>query len=74
MQITGLCFKITHKFHLKHVFTLNKVKYYVSQEDLVQVARQTMPFGKIQGSLFWSTCQERILLWFAKEGLAKRQI
>jgi len=38
-----------------------------SQEDLVQVARQTMPFGKYQGRVLIDL-PEAYLLWFAHEG------
>mgnify|MGYP002515320487 CR=1 FL=1 len=38
-----------------------------SQEDLVQVARQTMPFGKYNGRILIDL-PEAYLLWFAKEG------
>lgn len=38
-----------------------------SQEDLVQVARQTMPFGKYQGRVLVDLPEE-YLLWFANKG------
>ncbi|TDO98107.1 DUF3820 family protein [Marinomonas balearica] len=37
------------------------------KEDLVQVARQTMPFGKYQGRLLIDL-PEPYLLWFSHEG------
>ncbi|ADZ92614.1 DUF3820 family protein [Marinomonas mediterranea] len=37
------------------------------KEDLVQVARQTMPFGKYQGQLLIDL-PEPYLLWFSHEG------
>ncbi|MBJ7556232.1 DUF3820 family protein [Marinomonas spartinae] len=38
-----------------------------SQQDLLQVARQTMPFGKYQGRILIDL-PEAYLLWFAHEG------
>jgi len=38
-----------------------------SQEDLIQVARQTMPFGKYQGRVLVDLPEE-YLLWFANKG------
>ena len=38
-----------------------------SQEDLIQVARQTMPFGKYQGRVLIDL-PEAYLLWFSHEG------
>ncbi|REG84999.1 DUF3820 family protein [Marinomonas pollencensis] len=38
-----------------------------SQQDLIQVARQTMPFGKYQGRILIDL-PEAYLLWFAHEG------
>lgn len=38
-----------------------------SQQDLIQVARQKMPFGKYQGKLLIDL-PEAYLLWFAHEG------
>ena len=38
-----------------------------SQEDLIQVARQTMPFGKYSGRVLIDL-PEAYLLWFAHEG------
>ncbi len=38
-----------------------------AQEDLIQVARQTMPFGKYQGRTLIDL-PEAYLLWFAHEG------
>ncbi|TYL48761.1 DUF3820 family protein [Marinomonas sp. IMCC 4694] len=38
-----------------------------SQEDLIQVARQSMPFGKYKGRVLIDL-PEAYLLWFAHEG------
>ncbi|MDB4837329.1 DUF3820 family protein [Marinomonas sp.] len=38
-----------------------------SQEDLIQVARQSMPFGKYHGRILIDL-PEAYLLWFAHEG------
>ena len=38
-----------------------------SEEDLIQVARQTMPFGKYQGRVLVDLPEE-YLLWFANKG------
>ncbi|KZN14216.1 DUF3820 family protein [Marinomonas sp. TW1] len=38
-----------------------------AQQDLIQVARQTMPFGKYQGRTLIDL-PEAYLLWFAHEG------
>ncbi|ETX10206.1 hypothetical protein MUS1_03925 [Marinomonas ushuaiensis DSM 15871] len=38
-----------------------------SQEDLIQVARQTMPFGKYNGRILIDLPEE-YLLWFSHKG------
>jgi len=38
-----------------------------SEEDLIHIARQTMPFGKYSGRLIVDL-PETYLLWFQKEG------
>jgi uncharacterized protein len=63
--------KTQHLLKLTHVF-----KYWqnesvsepmFSQEDLIQIARQSMPFGKYQGTLLIDL-PEPYLIWFQHKG------
>lgn len=43
------------------------------KQHLLKIARETMPFGKYQGSLLIDLPEE-YLLWFAKKGFPKGEL